>query len=68
LFDEQLQTDWVSELDRLQQQVHPLHPGHLGQMPVKYNWTVFASEWRRTAFRSQDVLEPWFDRWLRQAS
>ena len=68
LCDEQLQTDWVSELDRLQQQVHPLHPGHLGRMPVKYNWTVFESEWATdVAFRSQDVLEPWFDRWLRQA-
>jgi hypothetical protein len=68
LFDEQLRTDWGSELDRLQQQVHPLHPGHLGRVPVKYNWTVFQSEWATdVAFRSQDVLEKRFDRWLRQA-
>jgi len=68
LFDEQLQTDWVSELDSLQQQFHPLHPGHLGQMPIKYNWTVFESEWATdVVFRSQEVLEKWFDRWLRQA-
>jgi hypothetical protein len=68
LFDEQLQTNWVSELDSLQQQFHPLHPGHLGEMPLKYNWTVFQSEWATdVVFRSQDVLEAWFDRWLRQA-
>ena len=68
LFDEQLQTDWVTELDKLQQQVHPLHPGHLGRMPVKYNWTAFQTEWATDlAFRSQEVLQPWFDRWLRQA-
>jgi len=68
LFDQQLQTDWVRELDALQQQVHPLHPGHLGRLPIKYNWTVFQSEWASdVAFRSQGVLEKWYDRWLRQA-
>ena len=35
LFDQQLQTDWVRELDALQQQVHPLHPGHLSRMAIK---------------------------------
>lgn len=68
LLDEQLQTDWVSELDSLQQQFHPLHPAHLGAMPLKYYWTVSESEWASDViFRSQDVLEKWFDRWLRQA-
>ena len=68
LMDQQLQTDWVRELDALQQQVHPLHPRHLGRLPVKYNWTASQSEWATDiAFRSQDVLERWFDRWLRQA-
>jgi hypothetical protein len=68
LLDEQLQTDWPRELDALQQQVHPLHPGHLGRMPLKYNWTVFQSEWATdVVFRRQEELEPWFARWLRQA-
>jgi hypothetical protein len=68
LCDEQLQTDWVRELDALQQRFHPFHPGHLGAMEVGYNWTVFQSEWATdVAFRSGDMLEPWFDRWLRQA-
>jgi len=68
LLDEQLLTDWPRELDALQQLVHPLHPEHLGQMPVKYNWTVFQSEWASDiAFRRQEDLEPWFERWLRQA-
>ena len=68
LLDQQLATDWVRELDALQQQVHPLHPGHLGRMPVKYNWTTFQSEWATdVVFCQQKVLEPWYDRWLRQA-
>jgi hypothetical protein len=68
LFDKQLPTDWGRELDTLRQQVHPLHPGHLGRMPLAYNWTVFQSEWATdVAFRSQDVLEEWFQRWVRQA-
>lgn len=68
LLDQQLQTDWVRELDALQQHVHPLHPKHLGGMQLKYNWTTFQSEWATDiAFREQCVLEPWFDRWLRQA-
>jgi hypothetical protein len=68
LLDEQLRTDWQHELDALQQQVHPLHPKHLGRMPVKYNWTAHQSEWATDiAFRRQEELEPWFERWLRQA-
>ena len=68
LLDEQLRTDWQRALDALQQQVHPLHPKHLGRMPVKYNWTVFQSEWATDiAFHRQKDLEPWFERWLRQA-
>ncbi len=68
LLDEQLQTDWQRALDALQQEVHPLHPGHLGRMPVKYNWTAYQSEWATDiAFRRQEELEPWFGRWLRQA-
>jgi len=45
----------------------PLHPGHLGRLPLKYNWTTFQSEWATdVAFRRQEDLEPWFNRWLRQ--
>ena len=57
LLDEQLQTNWPALLDGLQQQVHPLHPGHLGKLPLAYNWTVFASEWASdVAFRSREDL------------
>jgi hypothetical protein len=66
--DEQLQTDWVRELDLLQKQVHPLHPRHLGALRVPYHWTVFQSEWATdVAFHSEAVLQPLVDRWLRQA-
>jgi hypothetical protein len=68
LFDEQVQTDWISELDALQQQLHPVHPSHLGKLPAKYNWTGFQTEWATdVAFHSAKELEPLFDRWLRQA-
>jgi hypothetical protein len=68
LLDEQLLTDWPRALDALQQLVQPLHPGHLGRMPLPYNWTVFQSEWATdSAFHRQQDLEPWFERWLRQA-
>ena len=37
-------------------------------MPLDYNWTVFQSEFATdVAFASAQVLEPVFDRWLRQA-
>jgi hypothetical protein len=68
LLDEQLQTDWVRELGTLQKEVHPLHPRLLGRMRVPYNWTVFQSEWATdVAFHSEQALQPYFDRWLRQA-
>ena len=68
LFDQQLQTSWPTVLDELQRQVHPLHPGHLGRLPVAYNWTVFQSEWATdVAFRSRTDLERFYERWVRHA-
>lgn len=68
LFDKQLQTNWPTLLNGLQQQVHPLHPGHLGRLPLAYNWTVFASEWASDiAFRSRQDLESLYQRWVRHA-
>jgi hypothetical protein len=68
LLDQQLQTNWPKLLDGLQQQVHPLHPGHLGQLPLAYNWTVFASEWASdVAFRSRQDLEKLYRRWVHHA-
>lgn len=68
LADEQLRMDWPSVLDAWQQQVHPLHPGHLGRMKVLYNWTVFQSEWATdVVFASRGKLERWLSLWQRQA-
>jgi hypothetical protein len=68
LLDEQAQIDWLGALNALQKQVHPSHPRLLGPMRVPYNWTVFQSEWATdAAFGSEEVLQPHFDRWLRQA-
>ena len=66
--DEQQRTNWVEEFDALLKQVHPLHPGHLGRLPVKYNWTVHQSEWATdVAFNSRAELERWYSRWTRFA-
>jgi hypothetical protein len=66
--DEQQQTNWVQEFEALLRQIHPLHPGHLGRLPVQYNWTVHQSEWATdVAFQSRAELEEWYPRWLRYA-
>jgi hypothetical protein len=66
--DEQQRTNWVKEFDALVSQVHPLHPHHLGRLPLKYNWTVNQSEWATdVAFRSRSELESWYPRWVRHA-
>lgn len=68
LLDGQLRTNWVREFDRLVRQVHPLHPRHLGRLPLAYNWTVHQSEWATdVAFKSRSVLEEWYERWVRHA-
>ena len=65
---EQQQTNWVQEFDALLRQIHPLHPGHLGRLPVAYNWTVHQSEWATdVAFNSRAELEAWYPRWVRYA-
>jgi hypothetical protein len=66
--DEQQRTDWVGEFEALLRQVHPLHPGHLGRLPVAYNWTVHQSEWATdVAFGSRSSLMEWYERWVRHA-
>ena len=64
--DEQLQTNWVQEFDALLRQIHPLHPHHLGRLPLAYNWTVHQSEWATdVAFTSRSELEKWYPHWVR---
>jgi hypothetical protein len=66
--DEQQRTNWVKEFEALLKQVHPLHPGHLGRLPVLYNWTVHQSEWATdVAFNSRAELAAWYPRWTRYA-
>lgn len=66
--DEQQRTNWVAEFDALLRQVHPLHPGHLGRLPLAYNWTVHQSEWATdVAFVSRAALAQWYGRWARYA-
>lgn len=66
LLDGQLRTNWVEEFDALVRQVHPLHPHHLGRLPLAYNWTVHQSEFATdVAFTSRSVLEEWYERWVR---
>lgn len=67
LADAQLQINWVKELDALQARVHPLHPTHLGKLPLRYNWTVHQSEWATDlAFGQREDLRKYYEPWLRQ--
>jgi hypothetical protein len=64
----QLRQNWPTVLDAWQHQVHPLHPQHLGKMALRYNWTVFQSEWATdVAFAARAELERWMPLWQRQA-
>jgi hypothetical protein len=66
--DEQQRTNWVEQFDALVKLVHPLHPGHLRQLPLPYNWTVHQSEWATdVAFAARAELETWYARWARYA-
>jgi hypothetical protein len=66
LLNAQLRTNWVKEFDALVRQVHPLHPHHLGRLPLAYNWTVHQSEFATdVAFSSRSALEEWYERWVR---
>jgi hypothetical protein len=68
LLTAQLRTNWVKEFDALVRQVHPLHPQHLGRLPVAYNWTVHQSEWATdVAFTARAELEQWYQRWVRHS-
>jgi hypothetical protein len=68
LFSQPLQTSWPELLDDLPQQVHPLHPGHLGKLPLAYHGTVFARAWATdVAFRSREDWEGLYAWWVRQA-
>jgi hypothetical protein len=66
--DEQQRTNWIKEFEALVRQVHPLHPGHLGRLPVAYNWTIHQSELATdVAFASRSSLAEWYERWVRHA-
>jgi hypothetical protein len=68
LLQQQLATSWPTVLDELQRAVHPLHPLHLGNFPLSYNWTVFQSEWATdVAFGCRQDLERFYERWVRHA-
>jgi hypothetical protein len=66
--DEQQRTNWLQEFEALLRQVHPLHPGHLGRLPVAYNWTIHQSELATdVAFASRSSLLEWYERWVHHA-
>jgi hypothetical protein len=68
LLNTQMRTNWVKEFDALVRQVHPLHPNHLGRLPLAYNWTVHQSEFATdVAFKSRPEVEEWYDRWVRHS-
>jgi hypothetical protein len=65
LLDSQRQFDWVPALNAMLQQVHPLHPWHLGNMPLDYSWTNTQCEWASDlVFADADDLNRRMQTWL----
>jgi len=65
LFDSQRQFDWAPALNAMLQQVHPLHPRHLGNMPLDYSWTNTQCEWASDfVFADVDDLNRRMQTWL----
>jgi hypothetical protein len=65
LLDSQRQIDWVPVLNAMMQQVHPLHPRHLGNLPLDYSWTNTQCEWASDfVFADADDLNPRMQTWL----
>ena len=66
LLDRQRHFDWVSALNAMVAQVHPLHPQHLGNMPLEYSWTNTQCEWASDfVFADADDLNRRMQTWLR---
>lgn len=45
LMDEQLQTDWPTELTAVARALNPLHEEIFSSSPMDYYWSVYQSEW-----------------------
>lgn len=65
LLDRQRDFDWAPALNALVEQVHPLHPRHLGNMPLDYSWTNSQCEWASDfVFADADDLNRRMQTWL----
>jgi hypothetical protein len=66
LFDQQLQTDWPTQLNRLAARAFPIDATCLAACPVPYYWSVDQSEWATDVlFRSSAELARWYPRLVR---
>lgn len=45
LMDQQLRTRWPEVLDRIAEQLNPIHQTIFGKHPVQYYWSTYQSEW-----------------------
>jgi hypothetical protein len=65
LLDRQRNFDWVSALNAMVGKVHPLHPRHLGNLPLDYSWTNTQCEWASDfVFADADDLSRRMQTWL----
>jgi hypothetical protein len=66
LLDRQRHFDWTPALNAMMAQVHPLHPRHLGNLPLDYSWTNPQCEWASDfVFADADDLNRRMHTWLR---
>jgi len=67
LFNQQLNRDWSSTLDRLLEQAHPGRRTMLGGWVPEYYWSMQESEWASDVmFRNRAVLAQMYPKLIRQ--
>jgi hypothetical protein len=65
LLDQQLQTDWPSQLNALAARAFAIEGKCFGDCRVPYYWSVDQSEWATDVlFRSGAELARWYPRWV----
>ncbi len=68
LLDEQLQTDWPKELERILSQVHPLHRQICRPLGLHYYWSASDTEYATDVmFRDADSLARLYPSWIHHA-
>lgn len=68
LFDRQLALDWPYHLNSIMRQIHPAHALVVGELPIRYYWSVYQSEWATdVTFRDTASLDRLYPKLIHHA-